>query len=70
MRLLQPGRQANLAREALHTQSFGELRGEHLDDHIAPESVLARHEHAAHPSAAELARERVARAERHLESVA
>ena len=69
VRLLQRRREPDLAREPLGAQSLGQLRRQHLDDHVAPERVSSRDEHARHAAAAELALERVGRAERRLKAL-
>jgi Tol biopolymer transport system component/tRNA A-37 threonylcarbamoyl transferase component Bud32 len=70
VRLLQRGRKLDRAREPLGRHSLRELRRKHLDHDVTRERRVARHEHAAHPAAAELAVERVGGAEAGLELLA
>jgi hypothetical protein len=70
VRVLEPGGEADLTREALGGEPFGQLGGEHLDDDLTPERLVARDEDAAHAAAPELALQGVGRAEGGLELVA
>lgn len=70
VRLLEPRRHANLAREALVRHAGRELRREHFHHDLAAERALLGYEHARHSAAAELALELVGLTERALELVA
>jgi hypothetical protein len=59
VRVLKARRQADLAFEACGRQPGRQLGRQDLHHDVAPERLLARHEHARHPAAAELAPERV-----------
>jgi len=61
---------SELALEPLGREAFGELRGQDLDDYIAPKSFVAREKDARHATAAELALQGVINAERGLETFA
>jgi hypothetical protein len=65
--VLQSRREHDLPLETLQTHFGGELRREHLDDHLASERDVGRQKDARHPAAGELALDRVGRAERRLE---
>src|SRR4029077_1977258 len=60
MRMLQPGRELDLAAEALHVDPRGQVGREDLDHHLAPERALLREIDPAHPAATQLAQEAVA----------
>ena len=70
VRMLQPRRELDLALEPLGVDAGQQLRRQHLHDDVPPQRLLARHEHARHAAAAELALDRVRRAERVLQLVA
>lgn len=59
VRVLQLGRQADLASEALGVHARGKLWRQNLDHNFAAESCLVCDKHTRHPSSAELALERV-----------
>jgi hypothetical protein len=59
VRVLEPGREADLALEPLGGQPRRELGGEHLDHHAAAEARVLGQEHPRHPPTPELALERV-----------
>src|ERR1044072_5122163 len=67
--MLELGREPDLSLEPLAGESLGQLGPEHLDDHLAPQRRLLRHEHSAHTSTAELALYDVGGAECLLEPV-
>ena len=50
----QPGRQLHLAAEPLAVDAGGQVGRQDLDDDLAAERVLARHEDATHPATGEL----------------
>ena len=64
VRLLQRGRELDLALEAFRVDPLGQLGVQYLDDDRTPESALVSEEHTGHSSAAELAVEGVGGAER------
>src|SRR6266550_2626285 len=68
--MLELGRQEDLALETFERDLRRGLRREHLDHDLAVERGLLGDEHARHPTAAELALERVATAQGRLELVA
>src|SRR6266581_4090024 len=70
VRLLQPGGQPNLAREAIGRHAGRELRRENLDDDLAAERRFSGYEYARHAATAELALESVSSAERRLQLIA
>ncbi|CAA9292297.1 MAG: hypothetical protein AVDCRST_MAG11-198 [uncultured Gemmatimonadaceae bacterium] len=70
VRLLERRGQLDLPREALGVERRGQLGGEDLHHDVAAERLLARHEDARHARAAQLALQRVGRAEGRLELVA
>jgi hypothetical protein len=70
VRVLEPRRETDLAREPFGAQPLGQLGREHLHHDPAAERHVLRHEHAGHPAAPELALEGVRRTERRLKPVA
>ena len=67
MRVLHPRDELDLAPEAIGTHPDRRFAREHLDHDVAVERQIVRHEHARHPTAAELALDAVAVTERTLE---
>ena len=65
--MLHRGGNANLPCKPLASQSGGDRRQQDLDDHVAPERLLAREEYAAHPATAELTLDPVGVTERRLQ---
>ena len=63
VRVLELCRELDLPAKALDAQLGGDVGGEHLDDDLAAEIAIHRHEDAAHPGADDLALEGIAIAE-------
>ena len=59
VRLLERGREPDLAREAIGRQSLEQVGTHHLDDNLPAQRRLRRDENAAHPAAAEFAVEKI-----------
>ena len=67
--MLQPGRELDLAPEAVGTDAGAQLRRQQLDDHPAPQRRLGGDEHPAHSTAPEFALDPVGGSEGGLERV-
>ena len=67
MRVLQLGRELDLAAEPVDAHARRELGQQHLDDDVPAQRRLDRQEDPRHPAAAELALEAVGLAQRLLE---
>ena len=68
VRVLQRGRELDLAAEPLRVHPRGHLRGQHLHDDFAGELHVLDHEDAAHPTTAQLPLDTVGVAESALEA--
>jgi len=70
VRVLQPRGDPKLPLESIERETLGELGRQNLDDHVAPQPVVACEIHARHPAATELPLQQVIDAERGLDAFA
>ena len=69
MRVLQRGREPDLAGKTLHAQPFDQIRSEDLDHHLARQRFFARDKHAGHAAPTKLRLQRERCTERFLQAV-